>query len=183
MKFIGNESYYEFLNKGDYIEFNCWVKGANPPSKGSYAQTRVTRRVFNPCAKSVYEFKNSFLSVLGRSSKTSRPDAVDLAYEEVILDLDILGYYWIDLAIVKSRPRSHYTSKGVLTKKHKLTKPTSKPDNDKTERAIWDIIVNEGLMIDDSRILRNSACKMWVGESYNDVIYTDRGIGVCLKIF
>lgn len=61
------------------------------------------------------------------------------------------------------RPKSHYTSKGALTKSASKTKMfhTSKPDFDNLEKAVSDCLTELGFWKDDTQVVKWTGMKTW----------------------
>lgn len=65
------------------------------------------------------------------------------------------------------RPKSHYTSKGELTKAAKNEKfyHTSKPDFDNLEKAVSDCLKEIRFWKDDTQVIKWSGAKVWTKEN------------------
>ncbi len=164
------------------IRYLFWLPGIDAPSKGSYTTNSKTGSTFNPCNKSLNIYKASFRKLI-KSYRSEDKGYISRLTSEAISHMtsdtdfsDDVRYYSVAIAVAKSRPKSHYSSKGVLLSKFKDRRPVSKPDSDKTERAVWDILTDEGIIIDDARIVNNTALKVWVGENYKDYRFLDKGV-------
>lgn len=70
------------------------------------------------------------------------------------------GAVELQVEFMFARPKSHYTTKGALTKNAPMDH-TSKPDLDKLVRSIGDSLVAAGLLRDDSLVVRVKAGKVW----------------------
>lgn len=64
------------------------------------------------------------------------------------------------------RPKSHYTSKGALTKSAKEFKQfhTCKPDFDNLEKAVSDCLTELGFWKDDTQVVQWSGMKTWTND-------------------
>ena len=76
------------------------------------------------------------------------------------------GPMTVSMAFYFKRPKSHYTSKGKLTKiaAHEKFYHTSKPDFDNLEKAVSDCLTEIGFWKDDSQVINWTGYKFWTSE-------------------
>lgn len=76
------------------------------------------------------------------------------------------GPMTVSMAFYFQRPKSHYTSKGKLTKMaaHEKFYHTSKPDFDNLEKAVSDCLTEIKFWRDDSQVINWTGYKFWTSE-------------------
>jgi Holliday junction resolvase RusA-like endonuclease len=60
------------------------------------------------------------------------------------------------------RPRAHFNAKGEIFQRFADVKPTTRPDLDKLTRAVFDGLVNGGILEDDARVHTMIVTKRYV---------------------
>lgn len=72
----------------------------------------------------------------------------------------------VSMSFYFKRPKSHYTSKGSLTKSAREFKQfhTCKPDFDNLEKAVSDCLTELGFWKDDTQVVKWTGMKIWTND-------------------
>jgi Holliday junction resolvase RusA-like endonuclease len=114
--------------------------------------------------------RGNFVHIYTPATAKAWKGAVASAAAPFLSPVPIEGPLSLSLDFRFARPKSHYTSKGALTKGARL-QHTTKPDADNLAKAVMDALTDAGLWKDDTQIVQLSVTK-----SYAD----DQGVTVRL---